>query len=246
MLNMQDISNWQGPKAPEAVAKNEVLAIKASEGAGFQDPDFENNWAYAKTNEKARIAYHYFHPSVPPLVQASYFLSYVDRFGVESGDMFALDLEVTDGIPPADVAKAALAFVQEVNHQTRASTWVYTNLFMAQSGNCAGLGDSPLWIADPSSPPGKPVIPEPWKLWTAHQYGVVKGIDVDLVNVETVNQLAKLGALIGDPEPDPTNVVVTLTDGAGHEKREDFNQTTMLAQLRGKSLEIGTAKVSFA
>lgn len=246
MLQMQDISNWQGPKAPELVAKNEVLAIKATEGAGFLDPDFENNWRFAETSEKARLAYHFFHPSVPAQVQARYFLDYVDRFGIETGDLFAIDLEVTDGRPPAEVAAAAKQFIEEVNHETGASCWVYTFLFFAESGNCDGLGNNPLWIADPSSPPGRPRVPAPWNLWTAHQYGIFRGIDADVVNVEDVAQLAKLGAFRASPNPPESVVTLRLEDAKGPFQTEEFHETTQLLQLRGRVITIGDAKVEFS
>jgi GH25 family lysozyme M1 (1,4-beta-N-acetylmuramidase) len=251
MLGMQDISNWQGPKAPENVAKNEVLAIKATEGAGFQDPDFENNWKFADDNEKARLAYHFFHPSIPALVQARYFLDYVDRFGIETGDLFALDLEVTDGRLPNEVSAGARQFVEEVNHETGASCWVYTFRFFSENpdgtetGNTAGLENSPLWIADPSAPPGRPRVPKPWNLWTAHQFGVFRGIDADIVNVGDVAQLAKLGSFRASPEPPASVVTLRLEDTAGIFTTEEFHETTQLLQLRGRTITAGDAKLFF-
>src|SRR5260370_12582944 len=148
MLSMQDISNWQGPNAPEKVAQNEVLAIKATEGAGFQDPDFENNWKFAEDHEKARIAYHFFHPSVPALVQARYFLDYVNRFGVEDGDLFALDLQVSDCRLPAAVDAAAKQFIEEVNHATRGSCLASSYLFFIPTADAPSLRNSSLSLVD--------------------------------------------------------------------------------------------------
>lgn len=251
MLSMQDISNWQGPNAPELVAKNEVLAIKATEGAGFQDPDFENNWRFADASEKARLAYHYFHPSIPAQVQARYFLDYVDRFGIETGDLFAIDLEVTDHRDPAEVSRGAKQFVEEVNHETGASCWVYTYRFFSENpdgtetGNTTGLENSPLWIADPSSPPGRPRVPKPWSLWTAHQYGIFRGIDADVVNVTSMEQLADLGSFRASPNPPPSVVTLRLEDSNKLFHTEEFHETTQLLQLRGKVITVGDAKVSF-
>lgn len=253
MLSMQDISNWQGPNAPALVARNEVLAIKATEGAGFQDPDFENNWLFADEQEKARLAYHFFHPSVPALVQARYFLDYVDRFGIETGDLFALDLEVTDGRLPSEVSAGARQFVEEVNHETGASCWVYTYRFFSENpdgtetGNTAGLENSPLWIADPSSPPGRPRIPKPWagEVWTAHQYGIFRGIDADVVNVADVAQLSRLGSFRASPNPPPSVVTLRLEDAKGPFTTEEFHETTQLQQLRGREILAGDAKLIF-
>lgn len=245
MLSMQDVSGWQGERVPELVAKHEILAIKATEGNNFQDPEFADNWKYAKDNEKARVAYHFFHPSQPGLQQANFFLDYIDHSGgIESGDMFAIDLEVTDGKAPELVDAAAREFVDHVVTQTKAKPFVYTNIYTAQAGNCNSLGHLPLWIADPSHAPSKPDVPHPWTSWVIHQYGIFRGIDADIVNVETVNQLAQYGALVGPPAPPPNTTVLTLTDGTA-EMRKDFNDKTPLETLKGQRFEAGGAILRF-
>lgn len=245
MLEMQDISNWQGEKVPELVAKHEVLAIKASEGNSFLDPEFGDNWAFAEANEKARVAYHFLHPSIPGLQQAHFFLDQIDRFGIKTGDMFAVDLEVTDGRHPDEVDQCAKEFVDAINAETKAKCWVYTNYFTAQGGNCAHLGESPLWIAEPSSPPGRPKVPAPWNEWLAHQFGIVRGIDADVVNVSSVDSLAQYGALIGQPKPPPNIVTLTITDGTATADHE-IDQNMPVGNLRGYSLTAGDAKLSFS
>lgn len=244
LLSMQDISNWQGPKAPERVAKNEVLAIKASQGNYFLDPDFGNNWKFAEDNEKGRLAYHFFSPSIPAIQQVHFFLDQVDRFGWKNGDLIACDAEVSEGLDPAEVDAGVKEFCDLVAEQTRANPWVYTNLFFANTGNLEHLGNRPLWIADPSSPPGRPRVPAPWDNWTAHQYGIVRGIDADAINAETVEGLVRYGVLLG-PAPKPPEVVtLKLTDGAAVSDHE-FHEDQTLKELRGFTLSAGTGKVEF-
>lgn len=246
MLSMQDVSNWQGEKVPELVAKHEVLAVKATEGNNFQDPEFADNWRFAKTNEKARVAYHLLHPSLPGLQQANFFLDYIEHSvgGIESGDMFALDLELADGKTPEEVDACAKEFCDSVAEQTKADTIVYTYIYFAQSGNCKSLGKRPLWIADPSHAPGSPVVPAPWDHWLMHQYGVFRGIDADVVNVDSVSKLAQYGALIGPPAPPPNTTVLTLTDGKAV-TRKDFNDKTPIEVLKGQTINAGDASLKF-
>ena len=245
MLSMQDVSNWQGEKVPQLVEKHEVLAIKATEGNNFLDPEFADNWKFALDNEKARIAYHLLHPSIPAIQQVNFHLDYVERFGIISGDMFALDLELTDGLAPEAVDDCAKQFCDELANQTKANPFVYTFIYFAEAGNCNSLGNRPLWIADPSHPPAQPVIPKPWEHWVIHQYGIFRGIDADVVNVETVNQLAQYGALVGPPAPPPNTTVMTLTDGTA-ETRKDFNDATPMATLKGQEFTAGSATLKFA
>jgi GH25 family lysozyme M1 (1,4-beta-N-acetylmuramidase) len=242
MLTMQDISNWQGPKAIDQVAHHEVLAIKATEGNNFLDPDFAENWKFAKDNEKARIAYHVLHPSQPGLQQAQFFLNYINTAGIETGDMFALDMELADGKAPEEVAACAREFLDHVASITKANPFVYTFIYFAVHGNCAGLENRPLWIADPSHAPTKPEIPHPWTEWTIHQYGIFRGIDADVVNVENVESLDKYGALIGQPEPPPHIVTLTLHAGESETRRE-FDENATISTLRGLKLAAGDAEL---
>lgn len=244
MLSMQDISNWQGPKAPEHVAKHEVLAIKATEGTAFLDPDFPNNWKFAEDNEKARVAYCFLHPSLSGRQQAEIFLDYIRKYGLESGDMFAADIEISDGLDPAMVAACGKEFCDTVATATKANPFVYSNIFFIQAGNLNGLQDRPLWIADPSHPPAKPEVPAPFDKWLVHQYGVVRGIDADVVNVDTVNQLAQYGALVGEPDPPPNTTVMHLTDGTA-DVRHDFNDKTPIETLKGTKFTAGDAVLEF-
>lgn len=243
MLRMQDISGWQGQK-PD-VSDHEVLAIKATEGNNFLDPDFPGNWAFAKANEKARIAYLLIHPSIPGPQQAQYFLDYIDHSGgIESGDMFAVDAERTDGLTPAEVDECIRECANHIATATKANPFIYTYIYFAQAGNCATLGDRPLWIADPSHPPAQPVVPGPWKDWAIHQYGIFRGIDADVVNATSVEQLAQYGALVGPPAPPPNTTVMTLRQGTS-EMRKDFNDKTPLETLKGQKFTAGDAELEF-
>lgn len=214
MLRMRDVSNHQGAldissKFPDA----HVIACKATEGTGFADPTFQSDWNQAKAADKARIAYHFFHPSISAMAQARFFLDNVATAGMRNGDLLAIDLEASDGMPAAKVAAAAVEFVHAVEKETRAKPLVYTFIDFAHEGNCQGLGGYPLWIADPSSPAGRPVVPPPWETWLIHQYGVLRRIDIDVVNVDTIESLVRHGVLEQAPALGDHERIVRLTTG---------------------------------
>jgi lysozyme len=215
-LTMRDISSWNGvPDIPSLGAN--IIAVKATEGTGYISPVFQRDWINVENAKRGRIAYHFFHPSVSPTAQARFFLDTVKNAGLGSGDCLALDHESTDGLTATEVATAAVAFRNAVQDEVKCSLIVYCNLSFANNGNCSGLANQPLWIADPSSPAGKPRIPEPWKsasdLWTFHQYGERGGVDEDICNFKTMDTFYKFAVLPTPPPLTPTQRMVTLTDG---------------------------------
>ena len=212
MLKMRDISSYQGE--PNLLSLDcQIIAIKATEGTGYKSPTFQAMWAQAKKDKLARMAYHFLHPSISGVAQARFFLDSVKNAGLETGDLLALDLEDSDGLGAAEVATVARVFTRAVEEEVKCSVVVYTYLDFANRGNCVGLEYNPLWIAEPSSPAGQPVIPKPWKVWSFHQYGIVRGVDADVANFQTVEQLDKIGVLTGPPPLQPNQRNLILSDG---------------------------------
>jgi hypothetical protein len=127
----------------------------------------------------------------------TFFLSQLNQLGLHDGDGIALDLEVTDGLGPAAVSAWARNVASQLHRRTGRQPVIYTFLSFAESGNCAGLGHYPLWIADPSSPVGRPRVPAPWTTWTMHQYSIVGSIDRDVAKFASP---AAMRAGLGKPK----------------------------------------------
>lgn len=179
MLPGVDVSNNNGPYKWTAGGFG---IVKATEGAFFKDSLFPQNWSAMSTLGVLRGAYHFGHPGTPADIQASYFVSYVKAHGLESADILALDIEVSDGLPAAKVSAWAVEFCTAVEKATSKNVWIYTNHAYISEGYVAGLEKHPLWIADPSSPEGKPADVHPWPVWVVHQYGSIGGVDRDVLN----------------------------------------------------------------
>lgn len=212
MLKMVDISNYNADVDLRSL-DCDIMAIKATEGTGYTSPAFQHQWLRARELGKARIAYHYNHPSLSAAAQVRYFLDRVTEVGLEDEDCLALDHETSDGMAATAVSEQAVDFRDKIQNESKCHLIVYTYLSFAESGNCIGLGDNPLWIADPSRPPGHPRVPEPWKDWLFHQYGVVRGVDADLFNSDRLEDLYKLAVLPPEPPPAPDMREVEITDG---------------------------------
>jgi lysozyme len=232
-----DLSSYQ-PSFDWSAEKGRIsfAFIKATEGITIRDPSFAANWQRAKDIGIVRGAYHFAHPRNGAATEARAFLGTVRAHGLNAGDLLALDLEVSDGLGPARVAEYARNWCADVHKATGHTPVVYTFLSFAQQGNCAGLGHYPLWIAEPSAPAGRPVVPKPWSTWKFHQYGTARvgsnTVDVDVFNGDT----AALKKFANPAPPAPKEAEVqtgSLNNGA--------SAVTAIAVPFGSGKEIGFA-----
>jgi GH25 family lysozyme M1 (1,4-beta-N-acetylmuramidase) len=167
-----DVSNFQGAWDWGAwQGKIGFGMAKATEGDSFTDAWFAHNWdaMLALDRRMPRFAYSYFHPAQDPVVQAAHLVATVRGQGLLPGDNFVMDLEDTDGLPPATVARNAVTFLREVNELAPGHrVLVYTNPSFAAEGNCAGMGAWFLWIADYGVT--RPAVPSLWPAATFWQW----------------------------------------------------------------------------
>lgn len=190
----QGVIDWAQVKADGY----QFTVIKATEGVSIRNPDFTAQWAGAWDAGLLRGAYHFGHPSTNVYEAVVNFLGYVlwRGSGQRRPDTLWLDLEDNDGLPPAAVAAWAREFVSLAGWLTGASCGVYTYPAFAAAGNCAGLGDSPLWIAGPGD--ASAPVPAPWRTWTLWQQGAADGGRLgDLDAADTGNLPAMWAALGG-------------------------------------------------
>jgi lysozyme len=230
MLAGVDVASYQGPPSDwRAGAPGlEWAAVKFTElepgGMAYLDPYAGADWAWLAEQGKLRIGYLFGHPSVPAAAQAALFAASLNDAGLRDSDGIALDFEVTDGLPAAEVAQWAVDLCGLLRRDLGRTPVVYTYLAFAYAGNCDGLGGYPLWIADPSSPPGQPQVPAPWTSWAIHQYSISGQVDQDIAIWDTPPAMA---ATVGKPAPAP--------DGAGA-KEDD----TMRIPLPAGAVELFT------
>src|SRR5216684_2415566 len=121
-----DVSHFQAVVDWNTVSSGgDVFAFaKASEGASVKDMYFADNWVGMKTAGLLRGAYHFFHPSTDAQVQADLFLQVLASANggsplLAQGDLpAALDLEVADGVAPADIIAGAAQWLAAVQAAT--------------------------------------------------------------------------------------------------------------------------------
>jgi GH25 family lysozyme M1 (1,4-beta-N-acetylmuramidase) len=210
-----DVSSFQGrPEVWKAEAGTITwAAVKITElqpgDVRYVNPDAADDWSFLDRNDKVRIGYLFGHPSVSADKTVSFFLSEIGKLGLRDNDAIALDIEVTDGRDASAVDSWCAEVASSLHKKTGRRPVIYTFLSFAEAGNCAHLGDYPLWIADPSSKAGHPRVPKPWKTWDLHQYNISGPIDRDLAKFDS---RADMSAKLGKPKrPSMKNLGGTIT-----------------------------------
>jgi lysozyme len=186
--------NWAGPSGLSFGICRATQGLGAS-GSNSPDPFLTWNWPRIKEQGLARGAYHFLNPGLDGAAQASYFVETLGTAGLETTDMLWLDNE-TAGSSPAAVAACARAFMARLTSLRPGNPCgVYSFWNFITSGNCAGLGSYPLWLAIYRS--ATPAAPAPWSKWTFWQSGGTSNHDNDVFN----GSAAELSAWIRSFQP---------------------------------------------
>lgn len=167
----------------------EFAIIRATDGLQFPDPKFQTYWAGAKAAGVIRGAYQFFRPTQDPIAQADLLLS---RMGPpQPGDLPpVLDVEVSGGLTPAEIAPAVRSWVDHVAQAIGRQPIIYAGLYSWHdlTGN-TDVTTSPLWVAQYTAAPC-PNIPSPWTrwlMWQTSSTGAVPGIPGAMVDLNLFN-----------------------------------------------------------
>jgi GH25 family lysozyme M1 (1,4-beta-N-acetylmuramidase) len=175
-----DVSHYQGDIYwPTVYAKGARFAyIKASESTTYVDPKFGQNYAGARAAGLVRGAYHFALPDRSSgTTQADYLLAHgggLSPDGMTLPPM--LDMEYNPygatcyGLSPNSMALWVRAFSDRIHARTNRYPTIYTttNWWSTCTGNNAGFGANPLFIARYNSTVG--TLPAGWSAYTMWQY----------------------------------------------------------------------------
>ena len=170
-----DVSHFQGKVDWQQVQHSvDYVYIKATDGITYTDPRFHSN-AQATTALKIPSgAYHFFEPKDDPLAQAKHFVKTIEPMSLTLRPV--LDIEISRGVAPAELAKSALAFLEHVEAQTGCRPVVYTFADFWQQNLGKQFNDYPFWLAGYTKKPHPPQDRPDWNLWQYSQTGRVKGL----------------------------------------------------------------------
>jgi lysozyme len=178
------------------------------------DTQFATNWSAMQAAGVVRGAYQFFHPGGDPTAQASYVVGVLGRLAATDLPL-AVDVEVTDTLPPATVAANLATFVDAVAAGTGKVPVIYVGKnFWESSVQSSAFASDPLWITNTNV--SCPNLPSAWTSWIVWQDSVtatVTGVPGTVAHDKFNGSAADLATFAGmtitpDGAPDDLPIVV--------------------------------------
>lgn len=181
-----DVSRYQGAVDFEAVkaAGIDFVAVRATDGITYQDPDFARNFGDARAAGLVVGAYHFYESEDDPADQLQNFTFVVK---LEPGDLPPIiDIERLHEKDDAGLDRNLRRFIKGLEVHYGVRPIIYTGLRFSNR-HLTGFGDYALWLAEYEE--SEPVLPEGWTDWTFWQWsqawdaaGVNGKVDADRFN----------------------------------------------------------------
>jgi lysozyme len=175
-----DVSKYQSTIAWEEVKAMKVKEvqmsfafIKATQGTGGSDPQFNRNWKKSRQAGVFRGAYHFFIPYADGKQQAENFIAKVE---LQKGDLPpVLDIEQLNGTTPEKLRAEAKKWLEAVEAHYGVKPIIYTNVDFYKRYLGDDFDSYPFWAAHYHSE-GRPRIDRNWLFWQHSDQGRVNGI----------------------------------------------------------------------
>lgn len=180
-----DVSYYDGNIDWTKVKQGHDFAIaRVSDGTGFKDPQFANNWSGMKQAGVIRGVYQFFRASQDPIAQADLLLTTVAMLGSDPTDLPPVaDVEVLDGQSAATLRTNLQKWLDHVEQKIGRKPIIYTGPSFGTTNLGTTFNAYPLWVANWGVMcPSMPANWTGWKFWQTSDMGTVSGISgaVDL------------------------------------------------------------------
>lgn len=218
-----DVSHWQGTLDWSTIrcAKKSFAFVKATEGVGYEDPRFRQNWEGAELAGLVRGAYHFARVSrvidVDARAEAEWFIQVA---GVPAAGDLPLTLDVewdnrASDITAEEVVRWCEIFLEFVEAETSRIPIVYTgpSFWRYRLGRTSALQRYLLWeVQYTANPQPKPLGDWPWTFWQYTSKGNISGINGNIDfnryrgSSDELRLLAKLppdAPIVGEPDLTP-------------------------------------------
>lgn len=175
-----DVSEWQGRINFAEVASSgiEVVYIRASEGTGYIDPYFRENYENAKANGLKTGFYHYVtaRSTEEAREEANFFVSNIK--GTEPDCKLAMDFEVFGDLNKQEINEISEVFLKTVEDLSGKECVIYSDAYNARETFSEELAEKyDIWVADYFVE--EPANNGKWSSWVGFQYsdrGRINGI----------------------------------------------------------------------
>lgn len=239
-----DVSYYQGDFnwAAQKAAGLAFGYARVSDGTGFSDPKFSQNWQGMKAAGILRGAYQFFEPGQDATAQANLVVSAVGHLG--DGDLpCMIDVESTGGQSSATIVAKMKTWLQVVEQGTGKRPVIYTGPYFWQDNVGSGAFSSyPLWIAHYGV--SCPLIPDNWSDWTIWQYSDGSGtLDHDVFN-GTLAELKALGVINQAPRGNLDTAACTGITGWAQDPDEATKSIAVHVYFDGKAGASGAVGVA--
>lgn len=166
--------NWQEVQQMESKGLRIGFAfIKATEGQGNVDNQFNRNWFGAQKAGITRGAYHFYVPGRDPAKQAKNFIQIVK---LSPGDLPpVLDIEKAGRLSVSQLRNDVQQWLDKVEANYGIVPIIYTNVAFYNKYFSTGFEKYPLWIAHYLEPE-KPRTEADWIFWQHSETGRANGI----------------------------------------------------------------------
>jgi GH25 family lysozyme M1 (1,4-beta-N-acetylmuramidase) len=157
--------------------------VKVTEGTTYLNPNAAGQVAHTRSAGLLPGTYHFQHTGSTQ-AQAEYFVAHA---APKAGDMLACDWETdpATGKHPTSLEKDA--FIKAVKKlRPNNKVGLYCNLNFWTSIDVSSYCGDFLWIADPNHPAGRPNVSHAWMF---HQYSISGGMDRDVANFNSAEDL---------------------------------------------------------
>ena len=175
-----DVSRHQGRMDWEQIArfrfdgkKIEFVFIKATEGANWEDPEFDYNWRKARKNGILRGAYHFYRPKIHSSQQMK---NFTDKVAMSVGDLPpVLDVEIESSLPKATYRKGVLNCLRIMERTYGVKPIIYTNQKLYREYfKTADFAAYKFWISRLRKTPPSHID---WSFWQFTYEAVLPGTD---------------------------------------------------------------------
>lgn len=199
-----DVSEWQGRinYAEVAASGIEVVYIRASEGTGYIDPYFRENYEQAKANGLKTGFYHYVtaRNTEEARQEANFFVSNIK--GTEPDCKLAMDFEVFGDLSKEEINEISEVFLETVEDLSGKECVIYSDAYNARETFSEELAEKyAIWVADYFVE--EPANNGKWSFWVGFQYsdrGRINGISGNVDRDYFTN-----GILLNDTSKIPEN-----------------------------------------
>lgn len=163
--------------------------VKATEGTGYVNPHFRDDYVDFIENDAVLGSYHYAKPSESTedaRKQARIYLSVTGiNDGVKSMDP-VLDIEEDEGVGTEDLINWVDAFVDEIQKESGRDTIIYTypSFWKDKMGNTDKFNDLDLWIAEYNGKNSPSELPGGWDDYLFWQYSSEGSVDGYSKNID--------------------------------------------------------------